>query len=273
MNNSIYLQLISLNKKHTKHYLKRYVKLVSFYKERNWSYKSGLHHEHHIVPESFGGLDTVENLVVITIREHFILHWMLYKAFPRSQMTTAFHMMCHCSGQKISSKVYEKLMLEFIERQRETTGQRTRKLVAEGKHPWQGDGEFQRELANKRVEEGKHPWQGDGELQRKMNLKRVEEGTNPFSGPEGNNKRLENGTHPSQIKKVCPHCNRKFSLGMFVKYHGDKCKLNPLNIKESKPKPKTIWVCNSSSRKLIQKDLLEEYISNGFILGMKFKVI
>ena len=34
-------------------------------------------------------------------------------------------------------------------------------------------------------------------------------GTHNWLGPEYNLKRLANGTHPSQIKKTCPHCLEK----------------------------------------------------------------
>lgn len=322
MNNHIYLQFISLNKKHTEHYLRRYVKLASFYKERNLKKKKFLHHEHHIIPKAFGGPDTNENLIYITPREHFILHHLLYKAFPKSSMTTAFFGMCngfrHYCDNKITSKVYEKLQIEKAERQSEIQKKKVEdgkhhglgpetnlKRVAEGRHNFQKrpDGSS---LASDRVVEGKHHWQ-DKEKSREAAKKRVADGKNHLSGGELQRKMFENGTHPSQIKKLCPHCNKEFDLMNFSnhhgdrcklnplfkeepkivcehcnkqfyirnykQHHGDKCKLNPLFVDERKPEPKTIWVCNSSIKKLIQKDLLEEYLSNGFVLGMKFKVI
>ena len=35
--------------------------------------------KHHIIPKSMGGLDTKENLVVLTAREHYIAHLLLTK--------------------------------------------------------------------------------------------------------------------------------------------------------------------------------------------------
>ena len=48
---------------------------------------------HHIKPHSFGGLDTPNNLIRLSAREHFIVHFLLYKmykhrvknVFPRSE--------------------------------------------------------------------------------------------------------------------------------------------------------------------------------------------
>lgn len=51
---------------------------------------------HHIIPTSEGGLDTVENKVILTAREHFLVHWLLYKDDTTiSSRATAFFMMCN----------------------------------------------------------------------------------------------------------------------------------------------------------------------------------
>lgn len=39
----------------------------------------GYTEEHHVMPKSLGGLDTIENVVKLTAREHFICHWLLTK--------------------------------------------------------------------------------------------------------------------------------------------------------------------------------------------------
>ena len=42
---------------------------------------------HHIIPRSFGGSDNPNNLVRLTAREHFIVHFLLYKMYKhRSQV-------------------------------------------------------------------------------------------------------------------------------------------------------------------------------------------
>lgn len=50
---------------------------------------------HHIVPRSEGGSNSPENLVVLTAREHFICHWLLYRDDKESYTRAeAFRMMC-----------------------------------------------------------------------------------------------------------------------------------------------------------------------------------
>ena len=67
---------------------------------------------HHVVPRSLGGTDAPENLVKLTLRQHYIAHWMLWKAYG-GKMAQAFFMMNHDSKYKrIGSKGYEQLRTE-----------------------------------------------------------------------------------------------------------------------------------------------------------------
>lgn len=51
---------------------------------------------HHINPRSLGGLDSPENLVQLTYREHFLVHWLLVKLTvgpEKRKMVAALHAM------------------------------------------------------------------------------------------------------------------------------------------------------------------------------------
>lgn len=48
---------------------------------------------HHIIPKSMGGDDSNENLTYLTAREHFIVHWLLYKIHKNRSMALAFFSM------------------------------------------------------------------------------------------------------------------------------------------------------------------------------------
>ena len=41
---------------------------------------------HHILPRSHGGSDTKSNLVALTAREHYLAHWLLWRALRTPQM-------------------------------------------------------------------------------------------------------------------------------------------------------------------------------------------
>lgn len=95
--------------------------------------------------------------------------------------------------------------------------------AAEGVHHWQ-NGKAPNaggKLNKKLIAEGRHNLVGP-----EHNRKMIAEGKNPWVGSAGNLKRLAEGTHPSQTKKVCEHCGKEISVGMYVRWHGDNCKMN-----------------------------------------------
>jgi hypothetical protein len=105
----------------------------------------------------------------------------------------------------------------------EKASKRNLKRIAEGNHTFL-DKDWAREKELVKVKNGTHPFLG-GEVSRKTNQKRVVEGTHNFLGGQSVKNQLANGTHPSQIKKSCPHCSKTVSSGMFNRWHGDNCKV------------------------------------------------
>jgi hypothetical protein len=103
----------------SKHHLKRYNKFIESLKDQNID---GYSEKHHIIPRSMGGTNDKDNLIQLTARQHFIAHWMLWKAYG-GKMMHAFHMMLHGRGKnskqkrytKVNSKTYEILMKESAE--------------------------------------------------------------------------------------------------------------------------------------------------------------
>jgi DNA polymerase III gamma/tau subunit len=91
-----------------------------------------------------------------------------------------------------------------------------------GTHHWQNGNSpnYQGKLNKKLVEEGRHNFLGP-----ELNKQRVEQGTHNFVGSASNLKMLAEGRHPSQKKQTCDHCGKTSSVGMYKRWHGDKCKL------------------------------------------------
>lgn len=85
--------------------------------------------KHHILPESLGGLNSPENLTVLTAREHFICHWLLTKIYKEGEahwkMLNAIRIMrAENKNQqryttKITSRVYSNLKEEYSHLQSE----------------------------------------------------------------------------------------------------------------------------------------------------------
>lgn len=67
--------------------------------------------KHHIVPKCMGGDDSRENLVLLTARQHFIAHWLLFKIYKNFKLANAWHSMCRIGkgqeARKINSRKFE----------------------------------------------------------------------------------------------------------------------------------------------------------------------
>lgn len=58
--------------------------------------------KHHIIPKSLGGLDTKENLIVLTAKEHFICHLLLTKMVVGDKKRSMYHAAWKMANQKTS---------------------------------------------------------------------------------------------------------------------------------------------------------------------------
>ena len=110
------------SKPNNSHYLRRYFKFITACLEKNKTLSLDTYTEkHHICPRSkdlfpeYSSLvDNPWNSAILTERQHFIAHWLLWKAYTWSGMSYAFK--CMTDGQissdqkrihrKISSKAY-----------------------------------------------------------------------------------------------------------------------------------------------------------------------
>lgn len=75
---------------------------------------------HHIVPKSLGGLDTNENLVLLTAKEHFVCHHLLTKIHQESDsLQFAFWAMCNQTRGseriRINSVTYQRSKERFAQ--------------------------------------------------------------------------------------------------------------------------------------------------------------
>src|SRR6266853_1340827 len=73
---------------------------------RNRQCPDGYHEKHHIIPECLGGMNDFSNIVSLTYREHYIVHWLLTKMTTgnaRIKMLWALSMMARRTNQERSS--------------------------------------------------------------------------------------------------------------------------------------------------------------------------
>ena len=80
---------------------------------------------HHILPKSIGGSNEKYNLVLLTAREHYLAHYLLYKIYLNynnsltNKMSLAFHLMSMYNGSSDrkykNSRLYEKTKVNLNE--------------------------------------------------------------------------------------------------------------------------------------------------------------
>jgi len=91
-------------------YLDRYYWLIEY--SRNHP-PTGYLERHHIHPRSMGGSNDSSNIIALTARQHFLAHWLLWKAYRNRKTAFAFRMMCQAKRgyqerySRISSRLYE----------------------------------------------------------------------------------------------------------------------------------------------------------------------
>lgn len=99
-------------------YYNWYMQIINFALKQN-RYKKG-HEVHHIIPKCMGGRKTKDNLVKLTLREHYICHLLLPKfTTGTEQEKLKFALWCFANrwGRKLlevrmTSRMYEKLRTE-----------------------------------------------------------------------------------------------------------------------------------------------------------------
>ena len=171
----------------------------------------------------------ITNLRCVSLQEHYDIHW-----------AHGDYGACLRIGIKLGRTGEEISHLATLHNLRRVEkgihpfkgGKIQRKRIEDGTHNLVG-GAMHRKL----VAEGIHNFLG-GEVTRRNNKKRIENGTHNLLGPEHNRrmmaegkssipKQLEDGTHPSQQIRICPHCNKTGKGACMVRWHFDFCKKNP----------------------------------------------
>lgn len=130
-------------------YTHTYHKIVEMSTKKNRVKTNEVYYEkHHIVPKSLGGGNEKENLVLLTPREHFLVHWLLTKMVidqdHKRKMHNAFYRLSHSSKfnnkRKLTPRQYEICRLSNAKAQlgkkysKETREQRSKSITESWKN-------------------------------------------------------------------------------------------------------------------------------------------
>lgn len=186
-------------------YHQRYLSFINSCKNKH---QSGYTEIHHIIPRCIGGTNDESNLIVLTARQHYIAHWMLWKAFKTSKLVYAFFMMYSSSVTQQryspkSSRIYERLKIQLSTLLKET------KVICV--HCGTSASPSRHKL-----------YHGDNCLynptltpERILEIKQIRSNI----GNNGNKRASETVT--------CPHCGKTGGNGAMRRKHFDNCLSNP----------------------------------------------
>jgi hypothetical protein len=239
------MNIYALPKPQSNHYLNRYFKLISY--AINFPQSTDYNEDHHILPESMGGSNNTSNLVMLSARQHYLAHWMLWKAYKSKEMTSAFFAMSNQNNQyqgrtrRITSRTYEILRKEFSRiiststtdlwqnheyRQKHINTNNTveTKILRsqKAKELWK-DNEYRKKQHLSRKEawasgrfkrdHSKCGSKGDANVAKRPEVRAKNTGSNHYSNREG------------YIKPTCDHCGITSTPTNIKRWHNNNCKL------------------------------------------------
>lgn len=194
------------------------IKDLRIKEKRNGVYFEG----HHIIPKCKGGSGSSNrpknnnNIVLLTAREHFIAHWLLWRIYGDRQMALAFHKMMSSKNnikRFTSSRGYEEAREAFrITNIGNKYGKGQVKIVSEEQKRKQSESMKGRYLGE--LNPSKRP-----EVRKKISEK--------LKGRKKTESQIQRMREQECIKKECPHCKNFFDVRNAKKWHFDNCLLNP----------------------------------------------
>lgn len=169
--------------------------------------------KHHIIPKSLGGTDSIDNLVALTGKEHFICHLLLTKMTAhehRAKMVYAAWRMTvpgrnEQKRHKVSSRMYESIKTQRAEylkslkgEQHPNFGRKTGRTSTDFTDDWK------KNLSD--ACKGRVPW-------------------NQGVTHSEKTKKLQSDLAKNRPKQKCPHCHNIIAgPSNFKRWHGDNCK-------------------------------------------------
>ena len=176
----------------------------------------GYYENHHIIPKSLGGLNTADNIVKLTAKEHFICHRLLTKmtaGLDKMRMTYAAWQLTHLNGRpryKPSARTYQILKKQISEtrkglRMSEEQKQKLRKPKTE---------EHKQKLRKPKTEEHK----------KSLSLSRTGKSWGHKHSEKTKAKMSSWQKGIPKPKVTCEYCKKETSLVNNIRWHGNNCK-------------------------------------------------
>jgi hypothetical protein len=186
--------------------------------ENRIKHNGAYYENHHIIPKCVGGINSKENLILLTAKEHYICHELLTYIYPKNRnLAVALMRMSgyrtkykvsardyarakeNLSNTAISKETRDKLSNVWKDRKHTTTSkEKMREQKLGEKNPMFG-----------KISPNKGKTYSFTEQQRK-NLSKSMEGKSPKI---------------NSMKKECEYCHKSFTIPCYKHWHGERCKI------------------------------------------------
>lgn len=201
-------------------YQRVYNNIVEKAKSENREKGKGIYYEaHHITPLCLGGEGkttqwrTHSNIVLLTGREHFLVHWLLVRTYPTSiPLANAFMRMCTGKSTKQKRRVYSSYAYQEAKELRSKTG-RSKETIEKIKST-------KRKNPRKRTEQEKAQILATQKGKPKSNALN-------YKKPKSEQHKLnisKGKTGVSRLKQECPYCGKIGGAGNMSRWHFKNCK-------------------------------------------------
>lgn len=194
----------------------------------------GYKERHHIIPRCIHGLDTEDNIVELTAKEHYMAHRLLTEIYPNnSKIKYAYWMMCSMETEsqtryKVSAKSYE-YAKQLISTRTSETKQKISKSLKQsydsGKRKKWNLGKTMPSEFGEKISKAKKGMVGTnkGILMSEDQKQKIR---NTLLGHEvtQSTKNKISETLLSRPLITCPHCSKSSRGTSFKVYHFENCK-------------------------------------------------
>lgn len=206
-----------------KHYNKLMESRLLLKPERYQDKKTGGYYEgHHIIPKAKGGKGISSralnhpNIVLLTAREHFLAHWLLWRIYRDRASALAFHKMMSTNKNQertVSSRGYEEARIAFSETNKGNQyGKGVKRIVSEEQKLRQS------EAMKGRYKGSNNPFHGKQHTEQTLlKLKK------PKSDVHKEKIRIN---MISRSKVICTKCSKEVDVLNGKRWHFDNCKFN-----------------------------------------------
>lgn len=204
-------------------YMKHYSELIGTRKllGRKKS-KTEYYENHHSIPKWLGGDNSKDNMVLLTAREHFIAHWLLWKHYRDRPSALAFHRMTRSNNdnqqRNFTSKQFELARNAHSESQKGINNHMFGKPSPNRGKPGVCRGVSRPELSKR--------MSGENNPAKKSESRKAI--SSALSGvPKSESHKASMSTAALKIEKTkCTYCDVIVDNRNFARWHGNNCKMN-----------------------------------------------